>query len=139
VEVVATFPELEWVPCRVGLGATAVGVSSPGFAGVLCTSGGDTGAITGAGGIVDVTVTSGGTAVHAARLVLSSLPGGAPVEHYRLPIPVPDLDGILCTVGAGQSSCRPPDAANTLGSVVLSARWDEGPVHDGGWQFAAPA
>jgi hypothetical protein len=139
VEVVATFPELAWAPCRVGVAATAVGVTSPGLAGVLCASGGDTGALAAAGGVVDVTVRSGGTAIHTARIVLSPVPGGPAAEDYRLPIPAPDLDGILCTVGAGQASCRPADAANTLGSVLLSARWDEGPVQDAGWQFTAPA
>jgi hypothetical protein len=139
VEVVAAFAELGWAPCRASVPAPGAGITEPGFAGILCLSSGDTGAIAGAGSVVDVSVRAGGTAVHTARVVLSTVPGGPATESYRLPIPRPALEGILCTVGADQPSCRPPDAANTLGSLVLTAHWDEGPIGEPSWQVTAPA
>jgi hypothetical protein len=104
VELEGTFATVDWTPCR--------GAAAPGVEVVLCESGGDTGAVAAAGGLLDLTVRAGGSE-QTARISLSTLPGGHGVDVYRLPVP-----------GGG--------------TVEITARWDEGPVGAGPeWLFAA--
>jgi hypothetical protein len=140
IQVRGTFAELGWTPCGARLPAAAAepGTTDPGPGGAMCGSEGDTGAIAGAGGALDLTVRVG-PAVHRVRIGLSATPGGGAVESYRLPIPAGDLDGALCTAGADQPGCVPPEGDAVLGSLVVTATWDEGPVGPVAWEVAALA
>jgi hypothetical protein len=103
VEVQGTFATLGWTPCK---GAAAAGVEV-----VLCESGGDSGAIAAAGGLLDLAVVGGGGQT-VARIPLSAAPGGPASEAYRLPVP-----------GGG--------------TVEVAARWNDGPTGAGDeWRFA---
>lgn len=134
IEVRGTFAELGWTPCGASLPAVDAdaGTTDPGAAGALCSSGGDTGAIAGAGGALDLTVRVGAV-VHRVRIGLSATPGGPAEEAYRLPVPAADLDGELCTDGADQPGCVPAEGDAVLGSLVVTATWDEGPIGPPGW------
>lgn len=136
IEVRGTFAELGWTPCGASLPAVATpaGTSDPGAGGVLCSSGGDTGAVAGAGGALDLTVRVG-AATHRVRIGLSTTPGGPAEESYRLPVPVADLEGELCTDGADQHGCIPPTGDAVLGAVVVTATWDEGPIGPLAWSI----
>lgn len=113
--------------------------SSPTELAVLCTSGGDAGAVVAAGGLLDLAVTAG-SATYAARIALDPTPGAAPSRSYRLPIPSGEVDaGGLCTAGVAAPGCRPPRGDNVVGSLVVTASWDEGPVGPAEWGFAAPS
>ena len=103
---------------------------------MLCTSGGDSGAIAAAGGVLDVDV-GVGDAVHSVRVALSAAPGGEPLEVYRLPIPAADLEEPLCTDGVEQEGCVAPDGTAVLGTLELTVTWDEGPTGPSDWVVAA--
>ena len=109
----------------------------PGPAGALCTSGGDTGAIAAAGGILDLAIEVADS-VHVVRVALSATPGGEPLDVYRLPIPAPGLEGVLCTEGVDQPDCVPAEGDAVLGAIEITALWDEGPTGPPNW-LVAPA
>jgi hypothetical protein len=134
--VLGTFPAVAWAPCAAVLDVPR-GVVVPGSEGVLCASGGDTGAIAAAGGVLDVSIEVDDS-IHLARIALSAMSGGEPVERYRLPIPAPGLDGVLCTDGVDQPGCVPPEGDAVLGTIEITAQWDEGPTGPPNW-LVAPA
>jgi hypothetical protein len=140
VQLEATFPELGWTPCGVRIAAAGAGSTLPGEAGVLCTSGGDTGALGAAGSVAELRIGTGEGAVHTARIALVATAGGRGLETYRLPIPLPTFEGILCTEGADQPSCVEPGTESSLGTVIVVARWTEGPVGERTtWSITGPA
>ena len=53
---------------------------------------------------------------------------------YRIPIPAADFDGVLCTDGVDQPGCTEPEGDAVLGTLVVTATWDEGPVGPAEWQ-----
>jgi hypothetical protein len=130
--ITGTFAAMGWAPCAVVLTGVPSGVLEPGFEGLLCTSGGDTGAIAAAGGMLDLAV-GVGRAVHTVRIALSATPGGDQVEAYRLPIPAPGFEGVLCTDDVEQPGCVPPEGDAVLGSLTVTATWDEGPTGLEAW------
>jgi hypothetical protein len=135
LQVRGTFAELGWTPCGALLPAVSVGPGDvdPGASGVLCGSGGDTGAIAAAGGVLDLSVRAGDV-THVVRIGLSAVPGGEAVDTYRLPIPAPDLEGTLCTEGVDQPGCVEPAGDAVLGSIEVTASWEEGPIGPSQWQ-----
>lgn len=135
IEVRGTFPSLGWLPC----GTRLEGVTGdPGRTTQLCTSGGDSGAIAAAGGLLDLSVRLG-TGRYTARIVLDARADGAPVEQYRLPIPAPALADLLCTAGVTQGGCVAPDVTTTIGTVDVFATWDEGPLGPAAWVLEPPS
>jgi hypothetical protein len=139
VEVTAAFPSLGWAPCGVRLPAAGAGSSLPGAAGLLCDSGGDTGALAAAGSVTELSLRAGDGAAHTARIALVATPGGPATETYRLPIPLPDFDGLFCTDGADQPSCVEPDPSTSVGTAIVEARWAEGPVGESTtWTIVGP-
>jgi hypothetical protein len=106
VDVQGMFPSLGWTPCR--------GVAERGQETVLCESGGDSGALAAAGGLLDLAVRSG-SATERARIPLSAAVGGPDAQVYRLAVP-----------GDG-------------GTVEVTARWDDGATGaTADWRFALP-
>jgi hypothetical protein len=136
VVVSGTFAELGWTPCGATLPAAPSGTSSPGDAGRLCASAGDSGAIAAAGGVLDLGVHLGDGTTHEVRLALSAAPGGAEVEAYRVPIPAAGLEGVLCTSGTEQPGCIEPEGDAVLGTLLVTATWTEGPIGPSSWSIA---
>ena len=130
--VLGTFSNLAWTPCGTVLTGIPDGDVEPGPEGGMCTSGGDTGAIAAAGGVLDLAVAVGG-AEHVVRIVLSATPGGEEVDTYLLPIPAPGLEGVLCTEGVDQPGCVPAEGDAVLGTIEITATWDEGPAGPAAW------
>ena len=118
--VLGTFSPVAWTPCAVVLADVPSGDLEPGLDGLLCTSGGDTGAIAAAGGVLDLAIEVA-DAVHVVRITLSATPGGEPLDVYRLPIPAPGLEGILCTDGVDQPGCVAPEGDAVLGTLEITA------------------
>ena len=85
--------------------------------------------------MLDVVVHTG-DAVHQVRIALSASPGGTAVEGYRLPIPAPDLVGVLCTAGTEIPGCVEPEGDAILGTLLVTATWDEGPTGPAAWTIA---
>jgi hypothetical protein len=141
ISVSAQFVELGWTPCAVQITIAGTGISGPGSAGVLCSSGGDVGVLDGGGSVAELAIQVGDGAVHRGRIVLSARPGtGAEPddeEPYRLPIPRPDLAGALCVPGAEEPGCEPADATNILGTIVITARWNDGAAGDAAWSVTS--
>ena len=77
--VLGTFAPVAWTPCAVVLTGVASGTTAPGPEGLLCTSGGDTGAIAASGGMLDVAIQVG-EGVHVVRIHLSAAPGASPAD-----------------------------------------------------------
>jgi hypothetical protein len=139
IQVTARFVQLRWTPCGAVLAAPIAARTEPGPEGVLCSSGGDVGALAGTAGLAEVSVGDGQGAVHNVRIVLTPRGSGPTTESYRIPIPEPDLEGVLCTPGGGRTSCVEPDASAILGSVVVTASWSDGPVGSARWSVRTPA
>jgi hypothetical protein len=139
VQVTARFVQLRWTPCGVVLAAPIAARTEPGPEGLLCASGGDIGALEGTSGLAEVSVGDGQGAAHTVRIALTPRGTGDAVDSYRIPIPEPDLDGVLCTPGSGRTSCVEPDSSAILGSVVVTAAWADGPVGAARWSVRTPA
>jgi hypothetical protein len=139
VLVTARLVQLRWTPCGAVLAAPIAARTEPGPEGVLCSSGGDIGALSGTSGLAEVSVGDGQGAAHTVRIVLTPRGRGDATESYRIPIPEPDLEGVLCTPGGRRSSCVEPDASAILGSVVVTATWSDGPVGPARWSVRTPA
>ena len=141
ITVSAQFVELGWTPCVVQIDIAGTGISSPGSAGVLCSSGGDVGSLDGGGSVAELAIQVGDGTIHRGRIVLSARPGTGSEpddeEPYRLPIPRPDLNGALCVPGAEEPGCEPADATNILGTIVLTARWNDGASGDAAWSVTS--
>ena len=135
--ITGTFATMGWAPCAVVLTGVPSGVSEPGLEGLLCTSGGDTGAIAAAGGMLDLAV-GVGRAVHTVRIALSARPGGDQVEAYRLPIPAPGFEGVLCTDDVEQPGCVPPEGDAVLGSLTVTRRGTKAPPASGPGPSSGP-
>lgn len=139
IEVTARFVELGWSPCAVALPGGGVGITNPGSAGVLCSSGGDTGALDGGGSVAELAVRVEGGTAHTGRIALSArtVPDPDGEEAYRLPIPRPDLTGRLCVPGDEQPGCEPADSTNIVGSLVVTARWNGGASGGADWSVSS--
>jgi hypothetical protein len=141
ITVTAQLVELGWTPCTVQIAIAGTGISSPGSAGVMCSSGGDIGPLDGGGSVAELAVQVGDGTVHRGRIVLSARPGtgSAPddEEPYRLPIARPDLAGALCVPGAEEPGCEPADATNILGTIVITARWNDGAAGEAAWSVSS--
>jgi hypothetical protein len=133
VTIAGTFASLGWIACGGALPALEPG--GPGaFEVVLCDSGGDSGAIAAAGGVLDLQVANG-TAAHLARIALDATPGGPARDTYRIPIPAAGFDGTLCTEGADQPGCVAPEGDAVAGALVVVADWTEGPAGPAAWSI----
>ena len=135
ITVLGRFGSFDWTPCGAVLPAAAApaGVLDLTLdgSGALCTSGGDAGAIASAGAVLDVLIAVG-DAQHVVRVGLDAAPGGPAEQRYRIPIPTADLGEPLCSAGAELAGCVEPGPDTTIGTLVLSVRWDEGPVGPSG-------
>jgi hypothetical protein len=67
------------------------------------------------------------------RIGLSASPGGPEVEAYRVPIPAPGFEGVLCTAGIDEPGCVDPEGDVVLGTLLVTATWDEGPIGPADW------
>lgn len=139
INVTARFAELGWTPCAVSLPGGGVGITNPGSAGLLCSSGGDTGALDGGGAVAELAVRVGDGTAHTGRIALSArtVPDPDGEESYRLPIPRPDLTGRLCVPGAEEPGCEPADSTNIVGSLVVTARWNGGASGADRWSVSS--
>ena len=91
--------------------------------------------------MAELAIQVGDGTVHRGRIVLSARPGTGTEpddeEPYRLPIPRPDLAGALCVPGAEEPGCEPADATNILGTIVITARWNDGAAGEAAWSVTS--